>query len=230
MTKKEPELIAGDAFILDRGTGKQVTHGSACFSSVNGALEIGTTKYASLLIEQGKLDQKSPEDVELFFNEIKKVIEVDFKVAKHKLGGIEVVFNLKKRSNKKTNIAFGMIVRSLYSNSRDKFKDLSTHFLNLCKQFPKRDRGTLYTISCNIFLAGLARGNTNYASGINTNHLISRETGCKVIKAKEIKSLLSEEDGMVNDKFSKIQVSLSSFDNKEFCKKKYSEIVKQNGS
>jgi len=230
MTKKEPELVAGDAYIIDRGTGKQVTHGSACFSSINGALEVSTIKYASLLIEQGKLDQKSPEDVDLFFTEIKKVIDVKFEVVKLENGGIEVVFDLKNRSNKKTNIAFGMIVRSLYSNSRDKFKDLSTHFLNLCKQFPKRDKGVLYTVSCNIFLAGLTRVADNYASGINTNHLISRETGCKVLKAKVIKSLLNEEEGMVNDKFTTTQDDLSSFANKEFCKKKYSEIMKQNGS
>lgn len=228
MTEKEPELIAGDAYILDDGTGKRTTHGSACFSMVNSMLRTKSVKYASLLIEQGKLDQKTPEDVDLFFTELKKVIDVKFDIVKHELG-LEIVFDLKNISSHITNVAFGMMVRSLYSNMKDRFKDLSSHFLNLCKQFPDEDRGKLYTISCNIFLAGLDGTKAGYTSSVNTNHLISPATGCKIVNSKTIKSLLQAEDKMVNTQFSMTQ-NLTTFKNQEFCQNKYNDILSNNES
>lgn len=180
----------GDSYKL-----KEIIRQTSCFSGFNCSITSSSHDIGSIILEKNKIDQLGIEDLKYFLENIKLAGTLDFKIIE-KNDEIHLEFDSKDCKVKSYYQYTGMLVRCSYNNRSDTFLPIGKHFINMCKYFPKTDRGKLFTIACNIYLSN----NTTTGYSYNSNHILMLNAGCKILTTKKIKELLDLNNG-INDNF-----------------------------
>jgi hypothetical protein len=206
----------------------QISLNNTCFSRFNYDIaHSGAKQKVSIIIEKNKINVLGIENVDIFLEEIKKIGVIDFT---KRMVQDDLYLDLKCNERKLSYLKYtGMIVRCVYEDSKDNFYIIAKHFIDLCKYFPKIDRGLLFTFSCNLYCVDIKTHPNANLYGFNSNHILMLKNGCKIITTKEIKKILNK-DQEINSTFTET-VDFSKFivENEKYNKESYLKLIKQNG-
>lgn len=183
----------GDSYVIKDSFTRQ----TSCFSLFNNIMACEyNTNPGSIILEKDKIDQLGIKDLKYYLENIKLAGTLDFQLI-DKDNELYIEFDITKCRLKSYYQYTGMLVRCAYKNRSDDFLDISKHFIKMCRYFPKKDRGMLFTIACNIYLACNEKGSY---SRYNSNHILMYNSGCKILKTKDIIKLLDQNNG-INENF-----------------------------
>jgi len=212
--------IDGDNYEINNN----ITYGQGCFSNFNYQIRNidDELKSASIILKKEYLDFFTEEDRTLYLKEIQKISVLPFTTS-IKNNELYISFVIDKIIKKHSYLCYsGMLIRCLYQNNNDDFRSIAKHFIQMCKYFPKKDRGLLFTTSCNISIK--SKEISNY---FNSNHILMFNQGCKILNKLEINKILELNEG-INGNFSDF-IDFEKYKLDDNSKKSYAKIMKING-
>jgi len=205
---------------------------NVCYAVLNSYCSNNKFQNTGIVLKKEQLSYFNEEDRNIFLNNIKKIDSVvNFKIENKK--NVFIEFNYKKEYKRGNFVMTSMIIRMLYQTNSDNFTDIAKYFIDLCKNFKRKDRGLLLTTACNLYLA-----NKSNKTLYNYNHTLMNYSGCEILNNSEIKEKLKN-NAYINEIFSKSEdkYNRSSYNDdflknyilKNNSKKEYLRIFRKNG-